>query len=209
MPSKRNPLPNLPGIYKICNIKNGKFYIGSSVNIRKRRTNHLYRLEAGNSSSPILQRAFNKYGRDNFEFSVLEFCDDGVLISREQYWIDLLSPQYNSIKNITVPPMSGRKHSKKSLIKMSKSHSKASQSTKDKISSSVKALWANPFSRNALLKNRKYQNLGKKLNPDKVRELRDSWNNGDQSNEQLQDLFGINRTTLYNVVTFKTWRWVK
>lgn len=42
-----------------------------------------------------LQRAFNKYGEDSFKHEILELCEPKDCVDREQYWMDLLKPQYN------------------------------------------------------------------------------------------------------------------
>ena len=47
-------------------------------------------LEKGTHRNTILQRAYNKYGKQNFEFPVVEFVEDVTqLITRENCWINL------------------------------------------------------------------------------------------------------------------------
>jgi GIY-YIG catalytic domain len=99
------------GIYKVVNLANNKFYIGSSVNLNRRKAEHKYRrkLKRGNS---ILRNAVLKYGEDNFKFEILEILEYGdwatkdyindSLSCREQYYIDTLNPQYNiRLKDVT------------------------------------------------------------------------------------------------------------
>jgi group I intron endonuclease len=87
---------NNSGIYKITNSVNGKIYVGSAVDLRKRWGNHKSNLNVGINKSKHLQAAWNKYGQDSFEFSVIEYVEDKTkLIEREQYYIDTLSPEYN------------------------------------------------------------------------------------------------------------------
>lgn len=76
------------GIYKIENITNGKMYIGSSQDIDGRWKVHRRMLNKNNHHSPHLQAAWNKYGCENFTFSVIEECAQEVLLDREQYYID-------------------------------------------------------------------------------------------------------------------------
>ena len=81
------------GIYAITNKINGYKYVGKSKNITNRlgqhksllRNNH-HTYRTGELS--LLQKAWNKYGEDAFEFKILEFCDVDKLNEREQYWID-------------------------------------------------------------------------------------------------------------------------
>jgi len=84
------------GIYVIINKVNGKFYIGSAVNLKNRWSAHKQRLFKGIHHSLHLQCAWNKYGGENFYFGVLEPVENkSCLISREQYWMDELHPEYN------------------------------------------------------------------------------------------------------------------
>lgn len=76
------------GIYQILNTVNGKKYIGSSKDVVKRLGGHKNTLKKGTHSNSHLQSAFKKYGLDNFVYSVLEVCDEQVLIEREQWHID-------------------------------------------------------------------------------------------------------------------------
>lgn len=59
-------------IYKIRNITNGHFYIGSTVDSRKRFWEHRKQLRLGTHVCVYLQRAWNKYGEDFFKFEIVE-----------------------------------------------------------------------------------------------------------------------------------------
>lgn len=60
------------GIYKIVNLLNGKQYVGSSINIRFRWSQHIRDLRRNRHSNPKLQRAWNAVGEEVFEFLVIE-----------------------------------------------------------------------------------------------------------------------------------------
>lgn len=76
------------GVYLITNWKNGKVYVGSSVNIKERWTEHKRLLNKGIHHSAHLQNAWKKFGGESFLWEVLEVMSNFTLISREQYWID-------------------------------------------------------------------------------------------------------------------------
>lgn len=82
------------GIYKIESINNNKPYIGSSNNIERRWNEHIRQLNKGEHHSIKLQRAWNKYGEDNFVFTIIEECEINELLNREHYYIYEV---YNSI----------------------------------------------------------------------------------------------------------------
>lgn len=82
------------GIYEIINKDTKKSYIGSSKQIEKRWEQHLQVLEKGEHHSILLQRAWNKYGKECFEFIVKEECKEEELLVREQKYLDL-KPEYN------------------------------------------------------------------------------------------------------------------
>ena len=77
------------GIYKIENLINGKIYIGSSVDLKNRWRQHLQYFVNDKHGNRYLQRAWNKYGAENFRFSVIELCEKDMLLVREQYFIDI------------------------------------------------------------------------------------------------------------------------
>lgn len=93
MDSKKNL--SRPGVYAIKNRVNGKTYVGSSMNIYGRWSVHLSMLRNGKHDSAVLQRAWNKYGEDAFEWSVLEFCEPEVVYQREMDWIGQLRSGVN------------------------------------------------------------------------------------------------------------------
>lgn len=85
-------------IYAIINKLNNKKYIGSAVNLHRRKNIHLHQLRHKIHHSILLQRAWNKHGEKNFEFVVLEFCDPKLLILKEQEYLDKFLPEYNICK---------------------------------------------------------------------------------------------------------------
>ena len=78
----------MTGIYMIQNRINNHVYIGQALNIEERTNTHKYSLIKNKHENKHLQRAWNKYGKENFLFSVLEECNEEILTEREQYWID-------------------------------------------------------------------------------------------------------------------------
>lgn len=81
-------LQGKPGIYKITNTINNKLYIGCASNIRTRVNGHLYDLRKGIHSNTYLQKAWNKYGKENFIFEMIEKCDITDLHAKEHYWVN-------------------------------------------------------------------------------------------------------------------------
>lgn len=75
------------GIYRIRNRVNQKSYIGKSVNLHKRKNDHLSDLKGNKHHNTYLQRSWDKYGEENFEFSILERCAESVLNEKEVYYI--------------------------------------------------------------------------------------------------------------------------
>jgi len=59
-------------IYRITNMANGKYYIGSAESLARREWQHKYDLRKGVHKNPRLQAAWNKYGGDMFVFEVIE-----------------------------------------------------------------------------------------------------------------------------------------
>ena len=76
-------------IYKIRNVVNNKFYVGSTVDSRKRFWAHRKALRLGNHDCIHLQRAWDKYGEDCFKFEIIEQLNSKEeLYPAEQKWLD-------------------------------------------------------------------------------------------------------------------------
>ena len=108
------------GIYKILNIITGDFYVGSTVNLRKRWNEHRRKLIKNLRENPYLQNAWNKYSELAFEFSVIELCEKEILLEREQYYMDLLKPTYNIC--LRAGNCLGVRHSDEARANMSSAH---------------------------------------------------------------------------------------
>lgn len=84
------------GVYQILNLVNGKRYIGSTaVSFMKRWGSHKKELRNNYHHSKSLQRAWNKYGQENFSFEVLATCPKEYCIKLEQWFLDNFSREYN------------------------------------------------------------------------------------------------------------------
>ena len=88
------------GIYIITNKINNKSYIGQSVNIEKRITTHFWAAFKENlpSYNFHIYQAIRKYGKENFEWHILETLEevDRVKLDElEKYYIN----KYNSYNN--------------------------------------------------------------------------------------------------------------
>ena len=83
------------GIYSIKNLVNQKFYIGESVNVLKRLGRHKTNLKYNRHSNKHLQYAYNLYGRENFEFKIIEECSLEERFQREKYWVAYYDSFYN------------------------------------------------------------------------------------------------------------------
>lgn len=75
-------------IYKTTNKVNGKYYIGQDKN---NNTEYL-------GSGLLLERAINKYGKENFIKEVIEYCESLTeLDEKEIFWIGKLNARDTSI----------------------------------------------------------------------------------------------------------------
>lgn len=83
-------IPHTSGIYQILCATNGKYYVGSAINLWQRWQWHRKDLRGDRHYNIHLQRAWNKYGEDAFTFFVIEEVETNRLLEREQHWIDHL-----------------------------------------------------------------------------------------------------------------------
>lgn len=115
------------GIYIILNKINGKAYVGSAANLEARLYYHKNTLQKRIHVNIYLQRAWDKYGEENFEFRIVLYCNNKERLLREQELID----EYIS-KNIAynIYPTAGSP--------LGSIHSK---DTKEKMSNTRKEYW--------------------------------------------------------------------
>lgn len=86
------------GIYVITS-ESGKFYVGQSVDLKKREYEHFRTLRNNTHRNKHLQNSFNKYGY--LDFYVIEYhYDPWQLTTREEYWMNFLDSYYNGM-NLT------------------------------------------------------------------------------------------------------------
>lgn len=85
-------------IYIIQNMINGKFYLGSTINLNKRKLKHFRELRKNSHHSILLQRAVNKYGIENFKFIIIETSFNHI--EREQELLDKLN--FKNMYNVSV-----------------------------------------------------------------------------------------------------------
>lgn len=80
------------GIYAIVNRVNDHAYIGSTIYcLARRRASHRCLLAKGKHGNARLQRAWKKYGAENFDFVILERIeakDKSTALIKEQEWIE-------------------------------------------------------------------------------------------------------------------------
>ena len=87
---------NKSGIYWWTNLKNGFSYLGSSINLGPRlRCYFNYKYLSEVRSTSVINRALLKHGYTNFSLEILEYCAKEETFSREQYYLNLLNPEYN------------------------------------------------------------------------------------------------------------------
>lgn len=115
---------NKSGIYKWTNKLTNDIYIGQSIDLAKRFMKYFNLSYLKNRETLVISRALIKYGYSNFSLDILEYCDIADLTIREQYYLDMLNPKYNTLK-----------------IAGSSSGHKLSEETKAKISKSLKGIY--------------------------------------------------------------------
>lgn len=95
----------MTGLIYMYTAPNGKRYIGQTINLEKRKTQHKTQALNPNCASYncAFHRAIRKYGIENFSFRILE---DGIsrkdLDEREMYWINTMESFGSFGYNMTI-----------------------------------------------------------------------------------------------------------
>lgn len=126
----------MPCIYKILCTVNNRYYIGSAICFKKRKTTHLSTLKHNKHHNTHLQRIYNKYGRQSLSFSIVEECDKESLFGLEQLhidecWSDKLC--INQLKSSTYGDTLSQHPNKKEIIRK---RSESLRKTMDKMGES-------------------------------------------------------------------------
>jgi len=120
------------GIYCIKNLIDNKTYIGQSVDIKRRFRKHKSCLRKNIHGNPYLQNSWNKYGEENFEFSIIEECknDWEILNLKELYYIHTYNSfvEENNGYNLILGSNKGGFISEETRKRMSDSHKGKKQS---------------------------------------------------------------------------------
>ena len=204
------------GIYKITNKINGRYYIGSSINIKNRWNEHKRTLKQNKHDNDFLQKSWNKHGEESFLFEIIEYVLDlNKLLEREQSYLDLITydkkMSYNLCK--TAGNMLGFKHSDETKKKMSNSRIgnknslgfEHSDETKKKMSNSHFGLKHDDKTIILMINKSKKDNLKSvkyktKVSDEIKTELLDKYSSGSYSTRKLSELYGISKSTIWNIV---------
>ena len=85
------------GVYKIENTITGDFYIGSSKDVKKRWAHHKYPSQWKYNPNSPMYKDMQRYGVENFEFTILCEVESEQLKETEQEFIEMLQPTYNQM----------------------------------------------------------------------------------------------------------------
>lgn len=186
------PTLHKTGVYEIVNIITNERYIGSASRVGKsnslsgfyvRFDKHKLLLKNNKHYNIHLQRAYNKYGENNFNFNVLSICPPEYCIKLEQWFLDNLKPEYN-IRKIA-DSNKGIKFTAEHKEKLSKSiknslKNKVDNSYRKRIGETLKITKLNkknPYKRteqglvNNRIKRRSHSNIAK-LDSEKVKDIK-------------------------------------
>jgi group I intron endonuclease len=179
------------GIYKITNKVNGKFYIGSSKNIKERWKQHRSDLKSGSHSNPHLQNSYNKYGKKNFKFEIIETIDPipELLLEREQVLLDYhLENNWEQAYNIAIYACSGMK---------GRGHTEeVKQLLSEKLSGENHPHYGKPVSEEW---RRKISKSRKRFTDEEELSFRDRWLSGETKSSIAKDI-GVHITTITRAI---------
>jgi group I intron endonuclease len=89
------------GVYSIKTKSNKLLYVGASINLEKRFTDHSSLLKKNKHSNTTLQNICNKIGYDNLIFSTLKIGDND-LFYYEELFIKTLNPLCNIAHSLKI-----------------------------------------------------------------------------------------------------------
>jgi len=108
-------------IYKGTCLINGKVYIGLTTKGLKHRVSNHERTSKVTNRNNKLYNAMRKYGKNNFIWNELEYCNESELEERERFWINYFN-SYHIGYNSTTGGERKKEVSRESRDKMSIGH---------------------------------------------------------------------------------------
>ncbi len=193
----------ISGIYKITNLVTGDCYIGSAINLNRRKNQHYYSLRKNKHFSLHLQRSFNKYKEENFKFEILAKCPKEYLIKLEQWFLDNLKPIFNkrifAENNLSL--VFSEEHRKK--IGDANRRRIITQEQKDKMSKSLTGRKLSEVTKEKMSSYRQGENNpSAKLNWEIVKEIR----NSNLPVKDLANIHNVSSMTIYKIKNNKIWK---
>lgn len=196
------------GIYKIRNLINGKFYIGSAFRkegIKGRLRFHKYQLNKGIHENAYLQNAWNKYGSENFIFEIIEIvANKEIILEREQHYLDLYK-SYDQKIGYNIHKIAGSalgfKHDEETKKQMS-----------EKASGENNNFYGKKHSKESLEQmskdRRGNKNARAKLTIPQVNEIRELYKiNKDKTNiKELSKIYGITSSNIGKIIRNVTYK---
>lgn len=86
----------ISAVYKIVNTVTGDFYVGSSVDVKRRWASHRWSSKWEQCPNNPMYQDFQKYGLNKFRFQILAPVMPEHLKQVEQEFIEMLNPTYNN-----------------------------------------------------------------------------------------------------------------
>lgn len=206
------------GVYQILNLKNNKFYIGSTAQRKdgQRRREHWSRLRRGVHYNIKLQNAWNKYGESNFIFELLEECEPKLCIEREQYYLDILLFASCNDKRFyelgyNICRVAGSNLGVKYSLEVREANSKRSRGSGNPMYGKASAMKGKKHSKGTLLKMSTLQrgsgNPRSKLTNESVIEIKRRLEH-EHYKIVAQD-YSVHYVTIHDIKQGKTWRHIK
>jgi group I intron endonuclease len=140
------------GVYKLTNLSNQRFYIGSCKRFKERWKEHQRTLVAQKHHNRYLLSDFNKCGSEAFVFEVLELVEGTKeeRLEREQFYLDLLFDNQNLCYNLRKEACTPEGQFPKDTVERKQKRSEAFKKTwkdplqREKITNSMKERWQDP-----------------------------------------------------------------
>lgn len=207
------------GVYQIRNTGNGKVYVGSSADVKKRKSQHWSDLRRSRRYNSHLQSAWNKYGENSFEFETLITCHPAMCTWYEQQFLDQWKPEYNILP--TAGSRLGAKHTDETRAKMSKIQKgrKTSEETKAKLRQAnlgkkasaetrrkmSEALMGHKHSEESKAKMRGEKSPNAKLTAMQVGQIRKLYATGQHTQMALGKMFRVDTSQIGHIINRKQW----
>lgn len=198
--SQHSQVTSLGDICAVYRITMGeRFYVGSTINLRKRINDHFAELKIQKHSNRFMQRAWDK--NKEFKVEVLQLCDQEELVKMEQKYIDTVFGTENCMNMQPVAKLQSGWKIHRDIIAARPPRIFSAEERKARSERSKGRVLGRPSQER--IERQRISNG--RIGWDEVGEIRRLWGNREMPQRAIAEKFGMSRSHISKICCGHNW----